>query len=80
MQYVKVPYYSAQATWFSVADPSECPTIEVGFLDGKQDPEFFTQSDPTSGSVFSADRFEIKIRHVYHGTVLDHRGMYRGVG
>jgi hypothetical protein len=77
---IKVPYYSAQATWFVVADPSMCPTIEVGFLDGRQEPEFFTQSDPSQGSTFSADKHEIKIRHVYSGTVLDHRGMYRGVG
>lgn len=77
---IKVPYYSAQSTWFVVADPSQCPTIEVGFLDGRQEPEFFTQSDPSQGSTFSADKHEIKIRHVYSGTVLDHRGMYRGVG
>jgi hypothetical protein len=77
---IKIPYYSAQATWFVVADPSLCPTIEVGFLDGRQEPEFFTQSDPSQGSTFSADKHEIKIRHVYSGTVLDHRGMYRGVG
>lgn len=80
MSYVKVPYYSNQANWFAVADPNQCPTIEVGFLDGRQEPDFFTQNDPNSGSVFSADRFEIKIRHVYSGTILDHRGLYRGIG
>ncbi|GLY55214.1 hypothetical protein [Lentzea sp. NBRC 102530] len=75
---IKVPYYSDANDWFLFADPSLCPTIEVGFLDGKQDPEFFTQSDPNSGSTFAADRLEIKIRHVYSGTVLEHRGVYRG--
>jgi hypothetical protein len=54
------------------------PTLEVGFYQGRQDPELFTQADPSVGSVFNADKITYKIRHVYSGTVLDHRGLYRG--
>ena len=64
--------------WFMVADPSMCPTIEVGFYQGRQDPELFTQSDPNVGSVFNSDTITYKIRHIYSGAVLDYRGFQRG--
>src|SRR5438445_152050 len=34
--------------------------------------------NPAVGSVFNADKVTYKIRHIYSGTVLDHRGFYRG--
>lgn len=75
---IRVPYFTDANDWFLVADPRMTPTIEVGFLDGRQDPELFMQADPTQGSLFDADVIKIKIRHVYGGTPLDHRGFYRG--
>lgn len=66
--------------WFLVADPAMCPTIEVGFYLGREDPELFTQSDPSQGSAFSADKTTFKVRHIYNGTILDHRAFYRGQG
>lgn len=75
-----VPYWTDTNDWFLVADPSMAPTIEVGFLDGRQDPEIFVQSDPTVGSVFTADKITYKIRHVYGVAVLDYRSFYRGQG
>jgi hypothetical protein len=55
-----------------------CPTFELGFYQGREDPELFTQSDPNFGSVFDADKVTWKIRHIYSGAVLDYRGFYRG--
>ncbi len=66
--------------WFLVADPAMCPTIEIGFYLGRENPELFTQADPTQGSAFSADKTTWKIRHIYNGTILDHRAFYRGQG
>lgn len=73
-------YWSATSTtfWGLVADPALCPTIELGFLNGQEDPALFVQSDPTSGSVFNTDKVTYKIRHIYGGTVIDHRGFQRG--
>jgi hypothetical protein len=34
-----------------------CPTIEVGFYTQNSNPELFTQSDQTVGSMFNADKF-----------------------
>lgn len=73
-----VDYYTATGTWFLVADPAMVPTIEVGFYQGKQDPDLLVQSDATVGSVFAADKITYKIRHIYSGAVLEHRGFYRG--
>lgn len=75
-----VDYWSDTNDWFLVADPTMQPTIEIGFYQGRQDPELFVQNDPVVGSVFTADKITWKIRHIYSGAILDHRGFYRGQG
>lgn len=64
--------------WYLAADPIEVPTIEIGFLSGREEPELFMQDDPKAGAVFSSDKVTWKIRHVYSGANLDHRGFQRG--
>lgn len=76
---ILVPYLTAAATWMLIADPNMTPTIEVGFYGGRQEPEIFTQSDNTVGSMFNNDTILWKIRHIYSGTVLDHRAFYKGL-
>ena len=75
--YLVIDYWTDTNDWFLSADPSMCPTIEVGFYQGKQDPELFTQSDPNVGSMFDADKVTYKIRHAYAGTPVEHRGLQR---
>jgi len=62
--------------WYLVADTGFCPTVEVGFYQGRDVPELFTQSDNSVGSMFDADKLTYKIRHIYSGAVLDYRGFY----
>lgn len=69
-----IPYWTDANDWWSVADKSETPLIEVGFYGGRQEPELFVQDLPTQGSLFSNDQIKYKIRHIYSGTVLDFRG------
>lgn len=73
-------HWSAESAtgWIVVADPTLAPTLELGFYQGKEDPELFVQTDPTVGSVFSSDKITWKIRHIYGGTVLDFRPFQRG--
>lgn len=78
LQPIVVDYLADANDWFLVADPGMCPTIEVGFYQGKEIPELFTQADNQVGSMFDADKMTWKIRHIYSGAVVDHRGMYRG--
>ncbi|GAA4100898.1 hypothetical protein [Nonomuraea soli] len=75
---IVIDYWTDANDWFEVADPNMCPTIEVGFYQGREDPELFTQADPNVGSMYNADKVTYKIRHIYDLVVLDHRGFYRG--
>jgi hypothetical protein len=63
--------------WWAVADPSMVPTMVVGFLNGRQEPELFTQDQPNVGSTFTADKISYKLRFVFGGDVLEHRSFYR---
>jgi hypothetical protein len=65
--------------WFTVANPAEVETLVVGFLNGRQEPEMFVQDMPNVGNGLTADKITYKIRHIYGGTVLDHRSFYRQV-
>lgn len=77
MKPIVIDYWSDPNDWFLVANPQMCPTIEVGFYQGRELPELFTQSDPNSGSMFDADKVTYKIRHIYSGTPVEHRGLQR---
>lgn len=74
-----VSYWSDATDWALSADPQRCPTIEIGFLDGREEPELFVQDTPTVGSMFANDTLTYKIRHVYGGAVMDYRGLYKSV-
>ncbi|WP_299378833.1 hypothetical protein, partial [uncultured Kiloniella sp.] len=65
--------------WALIADPMDVPTIEIGFLDGKQEPEMFVQDNPSVGSVFTNDKIKYKLRHIYGGAVMDYRGFQKAV-
>lgn len=76
---IAVRHWTDATDWFLSADPRRTPTIEVGFWQGRQEPELFVQDDPRQGSMFSADVVEYKIRQVYGVKPLDWRGLYRNV-
>jgi len=66
-------YWTDTNDWLTAADPSDIDGIEIGFLDGREDPEIFVQDNPSVGSLFSHDQITWKIRHVYGGNVKDFR-------
>lgn len=76
---IPVWYWTDVNDWCTVADPADIPTIEIGFLDGREEPEMFVQDAPTVGSLFTNDQVSYKIRHVYGGNVTDFRGATKGV-
>lgn len=77
---IEVPTLTDTNDWFLIADPATVPTIEVGFYQGRQEPELFVQDQPNVGAVFTADKFTWKIRHIWGLAVLDYRGFQRGQG
>ena len=48
--------------WYLAADPLDIPTIKIGFLDGRREPELFVQDSPTQGSLFTHDQITWKVR------------------
>lgn len=76
---IAVKHWTDVNNWYLVADPADIPTIEVGFLDGKEEPELFVQDMPNVGSMFSNDQLTYKIRHIYGGAVMDYRGLYGAI-
>lgn len=76
---IPVSYWTDANDWAAVADPRRIPTIEVGFLDGREEPELFVQDTPNVGSLFSNDKITYKIRHIYSGGVMDYRGLRKHV-
>ncbi|MBE0598968.1 MAG: hypothetical protein IH614_17070 [Desulfuromonadales bacterium] len=76
LEIIAVKAWTDINNWFMVADPKDIPTIEIGFLDGREEPELFVQDQPNVGSMFSNDKLTYKIRHIYGGTVEDYRGLY----
>lgn len=75
LEVVSVPYWTDANNWFLSASPMDVPTIEIGFLNGREEPELFVQDEPTNGSMFSNDKITYKVRHIYGGAVLDYRGL-----
>jgi len=76
---IPVWYWTDASDWCFTADVMDIPLIELGFMDGSQEPEIFTQDSPTVGSLFSNDKITYKIRHIYGAGVLDYRGAYKAV-
>lgn len=73
-------WYATDADdWYLAADPADITGIEIGFLDGNEEPELFVQDNPTSGSVFTNDQITYKIRHIYSGAVIDYRAFQGSV-
>lgn len=76
---IPVWYWTDPNDWAVVADPLDIPAIEIGFLDGNEEPELFVQDSPTAGSMFASDKMSWKIRHIYGGAVTDYRGAVKSV-
>jgi hypothetical protein len=79
LDYIVVPYWTSDVDFVAVADPQNIPTIEVGFFNGKEEPELFVQDMPNVGSVFTADKITYKIRYIFGVCPLDYRGMQKNV-
>lgn len=76
---VPVWYWADTNDWCVSAAPDDCPTIEIGFLNGEEDPELFIQDAPSVGSMFTNEQTTFKLRHIYGGAVIDYRGIWKSV-
>lgn len=76
---VPVWYWTDVNDWCITADTTDIPILEVGFLNGAEEPQIFVQDNPSVGSMFTHDKQTYKIRHIYGATALDYRGAYKAV-
>lgn len=72
LEVIQVPYWTDSNNFCVVADPATSPGIEIGFLNGNQEPEILQEVAGT-GSDFTNDQIRYKLRHVYGGAVTDFR-------
>ena len=76
---IPVWYWTDANDWATVADPMDIPFIEIGFLDGNEEPQLFVQDNPTVGSMFTHDKLTWKLRHIFGGNVVEFRGTTKAV-
>jgi len=70
------PYLQGdENNYYLTAAPSQVEGIEIGFLNGKEEPEILVQDNPVMGNVFVYDTIRYKVRHEYGGCVVDYRGL-----
>jgi len=65
--------------WYMLLPATIVDLIEMGYLNGRQEPEFFVADTPSSEQVFVADKIRHKVRHEYSGAPIDYTGAYKGV-
>ena len=63
--------------WYVFANPREVQTFQLGFLQGREEPELLLADNELVGKTFSSDRIQYKVRHEYEVTVVDFRGAYK---
>lgn len=61
--------------WFCVADPTQVPCLEQGFLFGQREGELFYQNGDTNGAVFTHDKLTYKKRVVSGFKQIDFTGL-----
>jgi len=74
------PVYLEELTsavdWYLAADPAEFQTVEVGFLNGRETPELFQQSE-VNLDLHVSDGVQYKIRHDFDVFAVSRRGIIK---
>jgi hypothetical protein len=65
--------------WGMILPPAVADVVEMGYLNGREEPEMFVADSPQSEQIFMADKVRYKIRHEYAGAVIDFRPGYKAV-
>jgi phage major head subunit gpT-like protein len=73
---IVVPQFTTAYQWYLLADPAQIESLEIGFLNGREEPELLVQDNPTAGAVFTNDAISYKVRHIYGLGWLDYRGAF----
>jgi len=58
---------------------NNAPFLEMGFLDGIENPQIFLANQPTIGTQFTMDELQYKVKMVFAGAIIDFRGVGKHV-
>lgn len=65
--------------WYYGTSQQNAPFLEIGFLDGIEEPQIFLANQPTVGTQFTADQLQYKVKMVFNGAIVDFRGVGKSV-
>lgn len=65
--------------WYYGTSQTNAPFLEIGFLDGIEQPQIFLANQPTIGTQFTADELQYKVKMVFNGAIIDFRGVGKNV-
>lgn len=74
-----ISLFTDTTDWGLIMPASMVDLVEMGYLNGREEPEMFLADSPQSEQVFVADKIRYKIRHEYAGGPVDYRGAYKAV-
>ena len=58
---------------------NEGPFLEIGYLDGYQQPQILLANLPTQGTLFTNDEIQYKVKFVFGGVITDYRELGKNV-
>jgi hypothetical protein len=76
---VVIPLFTDATDWGMLLPPELIDMVEMGYLNGREEPELFVADSPQSEQVFMADKIRYKIRHEYAGAVISYQSGYKGL-
>jgi hypothetical protein len=65
--------------WYWGTNRDNAPFLEIGYLDGYQQPQILLASLPTQGTLFTNDNIQYKVKFVFGGTMIDYRSVGKNV-
>ncbi len=73
---ISVAQFTDATDYYLICDPGEIESIEVGFVNGREEPELLLQDSPLAGQVFTNDQMSFKVRWEFGGGWVDYRGAF----
>jgi hypothetical protein len=62
-------------SWYYGTQQNNAPFMEIGFLDGIENPQIFLANQPTIGTQFTQDELQYKVKFPFSGAITDFRGV-----
>lgn len=62
--------------WYLATEAQDHTTVEMAFMDNKQEPEIIQADREDADPVFSRDTYRYKVRFEFDGGCVDYRGLY----